>query len=62
MNSVLGYYACGEFLQVADERPRYGIWSHGLWASVWRDDLQRTLIAGGRVCEKDRAERRLRQG
>ena len=47
---------------MADERPRYGIWSHGLWASVWRDDLQRTLIAGGRVCEKDRAERRLRQG
>lgn len=30
MNSALGYYACGEFYRWLDERPRHGIWSHGL--------------------------------
>lgn len=40
--TLLGY-ACGEFLQVADERPRHGIWSHGLGPQYGGGDFRHLL-------------------
>ena len=62
MSSALGYYACGEFLQVADDRSRYGIWNHGLWASVQRADLRGRLQLVGVCVKKTGQKRRLRWG